>query len=100
MHSNCLFEAIKVKIINPWQNKICKRGSWLEIFQGRWPHFYWHHKPSDKYYHYSQKDALSWLHQVWYEGDIAEFTWHNKPYKQITHSLARTGRANKRRKFL
>lgn len=74
MKSNCLLEVLKAKTINPRQNKICKRGSWLEIFQKRWPHFYWYNKPTDKYYSFYQKDALSWLNQLWYEGNIVEFT--------------------------
>lgn len=78
MKSNCLLEALKAKAINPRQNKIFKRGSWLCVLQGRWPHFYWYHKPHDKYYSFCQEDALSWLNQLWYEGDIIEFAWHNK----------------------
>jgi hypothetical protein len=77
MKSNCLLEAVKAKLFNPRQNKIYKRGSWACIFKRQWPHFYWYHKPHDKYYHYCQKDALSWLNQLWYKGDIVEFTWHN-----------------------
>lgn len=68
--SNCLFAALVAKIKNP-QVKVCKRGSWLEIFQCCWPHFYWKYK--DKYYHYSQKDQLSWLEALWYDGEIMEF---------------------------
>lgn len=76
MRSNCLLEALKAKIINPWRNKIYKRGSWLCIFKCQWPHFYWYRQLDDKYYTFYQKDALSWIHQLWYEGDIVEFTWH------------------------
>lgn len=79
-HSNCLLEAIIAKLINPHKNKIYKRGSWLEVFQKRWPHFYWYHADHDKYYHYGQKDLpLTWLQQLWYEGDISEFIPHSKP---------------------
>ena len=77
--SNCLLEAIKAKMISPKNNKIYKRGSWLEIFQCRWPHFYWYHKPHDKYYCFSAwKDDLSLMKQLWYQGDIVEFDLHNK----------------------
>lgn len=77
MYSNCLIEAVKAKLINPRQNKIYKRGSWLEIFQKRCPHFYWYHQPDDKYYCFSPKNLNeSWLNQLWYEGEIIEFKWH------------------------
>ena len=72
--SNCLLEALKAKIINPKQNKIYKRDSWFCEFKKQHPHFYWYHKPHDKYYHYLPKDdiALSWFEQLWYEGEIVE----------------------------
>jgi len=77
VYSNCLIEAIKAKLLNFRKIKIYKRGSWLEIFQRKWPHFYWYHKPSNKYYHYSQEDTLSWLQQLWYKGSVMEFKYHN-----------------------
>lgn len=72
--SNCLLEAIKAKFMNFRQNKIYKRGSWLCVFKCQWPHFYWYNQKHDKYYSYYQKDTLTWLQQLWYEGDIIEFT--------------------------
>ena len=79
MKSNCLLEALKAKCINPYQNKIYKRGSWLEIFKKRWPHYYWYHKPHNKYYHYSQNGlTLTWLQQLWYQGVITEFILHDE----------------------
>lgn len=68
--SNCLFAALVIKVKNP-EVIIHKRGSWLEIFLRRWPHFYWEYK--GRYYHYSQKDQLSWLEALWYDGVIMEF---------------------------
>ena len=76
--SNCLLEAIKAKFMNFRQNKIYKRGSWSCVFKCQWPHFYWYNQKHDKYYSYCQKNTLTWLQQLWYEGDIIEFTWHNK----------------------
>lgn len=76
MKSNCFLEAVKTKAINPRGNIFYQRGSWLEVFDKRWPHFYWYNKDSGKYYHYSQLDTLSWLQQMWYEGDIMEFNYH------------------------
>ena len=78
MKSNCLLEALKAKIISPLDNKICRRGSWMCVFKHQWPHFYWYHKPHDKYYCFSGKlTSLPWLKQLWYEGEIIEFKWHN-----------------------
>ena len=70
--SNCLIEAVKAKILSPFDNKIYKNGSWLSP----WPHYYWYHKPHDKYYSYCQKDTLSLLQQLWYEGEIVEYIRH------------------------
>lgn len=70
--SNCLLQALKVKVSHPWNVVILKRGSWSCIFKKRWPHFYWYNKACNKYYSYRQKDVLSWGNQLWYEGYIVE----------------------------
>ena len=90
IYSNCLLEALKAKIINPKQNILYKRGSWLCIFKKQWPHFYWYHKPHDKYYCFSaqvnnliRENDLSWMKQCWYKGEIIEFNWHESKYNKL-----------------
>jgi len=79
MCSNCLLEALKAKFINPINNKVYQRGSWLCILKKQFPHFYWYHKPHNKYYCFSPKiNNLNWIRQLWYEGEIIEFKWHKK----------------------
>lgn len=74
MKSNCLLEALKTMIINPRGNIFYQRGSWAEVFQRKWPHFYWYNIKNDKYYCFSGDDFNnSWLRQLWYEGRVIEF---------------------------
>ena len=81
MHkSNCLLEALKSFLKNPIQNKIFKKGSWACVLKRYWPHFYWFNVSTGKYYAYCQKDdvALTWMQQLWYEGDIVEYKGHKE----------------------
>ena len=76
MKSNCILEAVKAKIRNPKYNKIYKRGSWFRIFKMWLPHFYWYNKQHNKYYSFRQRDIITYMQQLWYEGDIVEFIPH------------------------
>lgn len=78
-YSNCLLESIIFKI-NDWKNiKLYKRGSWKEIFNSKFPHFYWYNKREDKYFHFSAKHSnLSFKNQLWFEGSIQIFHFHDR----------------------
>jgi len=79
MYSNCFLEAIKQYILNSTSIIIYKRGSWWEIFQCKWPHFYWLNKEDNKHYHFCANFTdETFLHQLWFEGDIKRFLWHDK----------------------
>lgn len=68
--NNCLLAALTAKMRHPYNTMIHQCGSWFEILHCRWPHFYWEY--NGRYYHYSQKDQLTWFGQLWYDGEIVE----------------------------
>ena len=79
MYSNCLLHSIKQYILNPTNIKIIKRGSWLEIFGCKWPNFYWFDKRDNHYYHFCAKYSDEpFINQIWFEGEVKRFLWHNK----------------------
>jgi len=79
MYSNCLLQSIKQYILNPTNIKIHKRGSWLDIFQLKWPHFYWLDLRDNHYYHYCAKFSDEpFLCEIWFKGEIKRFLWHDK----------------------
>ena len=70
--SNCLFEAIKHKIKDPKNVKVYKKGSWREIFSGRWPHFYFVSKDTRYHFKGMVRDLPFWK-QVWFKGYVTCF---------------------------
>lgn len=79
MKSNCLLGAIKQYIKSPLNIKIHKRGSWLEIFQCKWPHFYWLDLRDNHYYHFCAKYSDEpFINQIWFQGEVKRYLWHGK----------------------
>ena len=79
MYSNCLLGAWKQFILNPTKTIIHKRGSWLEIFKCKWPHFYWLDLKDNHYYHYCAKlSDKPFINQIWFDGEVKRFIWHEK----------------------
>jgi len=78
IYSNCLLESIKQYLKYPLHIKIIKIGSWLEILQCKWPHFYWLDKRVNHYYHFCAKYSDEpFINQIWFEGEIKRFLWHS-----------------------
>ena len=79
MRSNCMVEPIKQFLKYPTRTRIYMRGSWSEIFQLRFPHFYWLDKRNNKHYHFcADKFDMPFLKQLWFQGKIRRFFWHGK----------------------
>jgi hypothetical protein len=79
MKSNCFLESVKQFITNPTKIRIYKRGSWLEVFRLKFPHFYWLDKRDGCYYHFCANNLNKpFLQQLWFAGKVRRFLWHNK----------------------
>jgi|GEM_PF-2244890 len=80
MKSNCLLGAMKQYIKHPLSTKIHMRGSWLEVFQFKWPHFYWLDlRDNNNYYHFCARYSDEpFVNQIWFQGEVKRFGWHGK----------------------
>lgn len=73
-YSNCFFEAIKHKFKNIEGIEIHQRGSWLEIFKFKFPHFYWTDLKTNTSYHFATKNTgKKCFEQIWFKGKIKRF---------------------------